>query len=398
MSEQTDLELLEKFLIDNPDLDKLENMLGHFNVFETLNIVNAELRHSSVLAWLLNPDSNHGLGEYFLKQFLINLVRNNRSELQGELSIFDFELFNYADTEVRREWNNIDILIILNEDQHKIVIPIENKIKSSEYSGQLERYRKIIENEFKDYKRLYVYLTPENVIPSDDKWLLYNYDVVAGLVGNLLDNKGDLLNENVEEFIKQYKTVLRRYVVGNSEIEEICKRIYKRHEKALDLIFQYKPDMQLEISEYLQEFINEENSMIFDSGSKTYVRFTSHAIDSKVKKISEGWISSGRILLFEFSNQDKRLVLKLFIGPGDQEYRTKLYDFCNTKSELFALSDTTLYSKWKTVYQKEILSSQDYKDKSIEDLKPVMKSRITNFLQNDYKKINDYFDHNWELQ
>ena len=396
MSDQTDLELLEDFLIDNPDLDRLENMLGHFNVFETLNIVNAELRHSSVLAWLLNPGSNHGLGEYFLKQFLINLVRNNKSEIQGVLSIFDFELFNYADTEVRREWNNIDILIILNDNQQKIVIPIENKIKSSEHSDQLKRYSKIIENEFKGYKKLYVYLTPENVTPSDDKWLLYNYDVVAKLVDDLLENKGDLLNESVRWFINQYKTVLRRYVVGNSEVEEICKRIYKRHEKALDLIFQYKPDMQLEISDYLQELINEESRMIFDSGSKTYIRFTSNAIDSKVDKISEGWTNSGRILLFEFGNHDKRLVLKLIIGPGDQEYRTRLYEFCKAMPELFTLSDTTLYSKFKTVYQKGILSAKEYEDKSIEDLKPIINKRIVAFLENDYKRINDYFEQSWE--
>ncbi len=50
MNALSDLDVLENFILNNPELDKLENMLSLFNVFETLNIVNAELRHSSVLS------------------------------------------------------------------------------------------------------------------------------------------------------------------------------------------------------------------------------------------------------------------------------------------------------------------------------------------------------------
>ena len=60
--------ILEDFILKNPELDRLENLLGIFNVFEILDIVNAEIRHSNVLAWLFNPNSNHGLSESFLKQ------------------------------------------------------------------------------------------------------------------------------------------------------------------------------------------------------------------------------------------------------------------------------------------------------------------------------------------
>ena len=53
--------LLEDLILNNPELDKLENLLGVFNIFETPDIVNAEIRHSNVLAWLFNPESNIGL-------------------------------------------------------------------------------------------------------------------------------------------------------------------------------------------------------------------------------------------------------------------------------------------------------------------------------------------------
>ena len=49
------LKVLEDFILNNPELDKLEGMLDHFNVFETLKMVHTEIRHSNVLSWLLNP-------------------------------------------------------------------------------------------------------------------------------------------------------------------------------------------------------------------------------------------------------------------------------------------------------------------------------------------------------
>lgn len=53
-------ELLEEFILYNPELEKLEAMLGEFNLFETLNMVNNELMYSNMLSWLMNPRANHG--------------------------------------------------------------------------------------------------------------------------------------------------------------------------------------------------------------------------------------------------------------------------------------------------------------------------------------------------
>ena len=395
MPELSEEELLENFILNNPELDRLENMLGQFNVLETLNIVNAELRHSNILAWLFNHNSNHGIGEYFLKQFLKYFIKNNKSELINGLNIFDFELFNYVDLEIRREWNNIDILIILKEDDKRIVITIENKIKSPEHSGQLHKYRKIVENEFKDYIKFYIYLTPESVIPSDENWIPFKYDIVADLIDDLLTNRKDLMHENVYNFIKQYSVILRRHIVGNSEIEQIFKQVYKKHEKALDLIFQYKPDIILEISEYLQELINKESDLILDTAGKTVIRFTSYVIDNKIEKVGEGWTPSKRIVLFEFSNYEIRLVLRLYIGPGDRELRGKLLDFFKAKSELFKHADRRFGKKWHAVYQKEFLRKKDCEDKNIEDLKPIIKKRFDDFLKEDLKNINNYFEQEW---
>lgn len=120
MKDSIQIETLEKFLLDNPELEKLEGLLSQFNVFETLRMVNTEIRHSNVLAWLLTPSENHGLGDYFLKQFLRNFVVENKSALEKHISLFDLEILTYSNVEVRREWKNIDILLLIDEDSHMI--------------------------------------------------------------------------------------------------------------------------------------------------------------------------------------------------------------------------------------------------------------------------------------
>ena len=261
----SDKEQLERFILNNPELDRLEGMLGEFNLFETLNLVHAEIRHSNVLAWLLNPLGNHGLGTYFLNLFLKHFISENKT-LIDNLTVFDIELFNFNDVEIRREWRNLDILVIIKEPDKSLVIGIENKIKSSEHSNQLIRYREIIEKEFPNSQKLYVFLTPENTIPGDDSWINFNYSTVSELIDDTTVYKKDLLNENILDFIEHYNIILKRYIVGNSEIEKICKQIYKRHKAALDLIFQYKPDIESNISDKIQALISSDDDLMYPFG------------------------------------------------------------------------------------------------------------------------------------
>jgi len=401
MDNSDNIEVLEKFILDNPELDTLEVMLSQFNIFETMNIVNAEVRHSNVLSWLLNPIENHGLGNYFLRKFLKHFISENKSSLENQISLFDLEQLSLYEVEARREWKNIDILIIISEDKNKIAITIENKIKSSEHSDQLRRYRVSTEKEFPDYLRLYIYLTPDNIPPKDDYWNPFGYSTIADLIDELLKFKRDTLNNTVYDFISQYRTILRRYVVGNSEIEQICQKIYKKHSKALDLIFQHRPDIELEISDYLKNLLTSTEAIVFDSSIKTEIRFTSKILDSFFEKISEGWTKSKRIFLFNFCNYDRRLVLNLGIGPGPQEYREKIRDACMLNPSLFKLSGRKFYRKWHTVFQKKFLDRKDFEDTQsgnvveFEVICSKIEKKWNDFLTNDLSKIEEHFQNNW---
>lgn len=399
MSKNQEVEYLENFVMSNPELDCLENLISEFNIFETLNLTYAEIRHSNFLGWLLDPSENHGLGSYFIKQFLKQIASSNKSYFSSiDISLFDFELFNYNNVEVRREWNAIDVLLVINENNKKVIVAIENKIKTSEHSNQLQRYKDIIkrEKEFSNYIHLFIYLTPENITPSDEDWIPFNYDAIAELLYGLLEHKKSTLNPNIHFFISQYLTILRRYIVGNSEVEKIAIDIYKKHKQALDIIFQYKPDIYLEISEHIQTRLKEIDGIIIDGAGKTVIRFTTELLDAQIKKVSEGWTKSKRILLFEFDLYDTRLVLRLYIGPGEDTYRKKLIDSFLKNKSLFKLADRKFGTKWHAAFQKEIIQAKDFEEDNHDELYIKIDKKIDEFVKNDLVQIQEHFNHQWK--
>ena len=73
-------ELLSKLSdMHNAEQDRLqieEKEGKNFNVFSALNMCSDEMRlHSRLLATLFNPKANHGLGNEFLRQFLVTAIK-----------------------------------------------------------------------------------------------------------------------------------------------------------------------------------------------------------------------------------------------------------------------------------------------------------------------------------
>jgi hypothetical protein len=147
--------LLEQFVVNNADLERLESLLNQFNIFEAVGMVRQEIHHSRFLAFLLNPNASHHLGDVFLKTFLKRLLLEADN---ATVSPIEIDVATLTDTEVRREWKNIDILLV--SPGSKIVCAIENKVDSGEHSNQLQRYRQIVQKEFADYRQIFVFPHP----------------------------------------------------------------------------------------------------------------------------------------------------------------------------------------------------------------------------------------------
>lgn len=361
---KTELDDLKKFVMDIEEIETLSKSINNFNLFETLGLINQEIRHSNVLAWLFDPFQTHNISYLFLQKFLKDLIifNLNSTEQINETLIFQFETMSYENVEIRREYKNIDILIVINDKDQNYTIIIENKIRSAESKNQLQKYKSIVEKEFKEYKKIFVFLSPDQQIPSENDWITYGYDRIQILLTNILSSKKSEISNSVQEFLEQYLYILRRNIVGDPNIEEICRNLYKKHSKALDLIFQYRPDIYLNIKESIVSFLKDEKDIILDSDnpSKSYIRFTTKKIDLSVPKKGSGWTNSQRIVLFEFQNLSDRLNLKLYIGPGEKTLREKLHLMLNAENDSIFLPKKNLTDKWHSVYSYDILKKTDY--------------------------------------
>ncbi|WP_245844643.1 PD-(D/E)XK nuclease family protein [Salinicoccus kekensis] len=374
---------LQNFLMNTDELDKLEGRLSGFNVFETLGIVNMEIRHSNVIGWLFSPNEQHGWGDAFLKRFLQEITQ----KYEGQLTIdpLDLLLWDYHDLIVRREWQNIDLLAV--SESNKFVLVIENKVWSKESRHQLNKYHEIIKNGFPDYHKVFVYLTPFGDEASNpDLWLSMDYNQMVNMINSSLERRRHSMETSVKLFIEQYMDILRRYVVGDKELEKICQDIYFKHKKALDLIFEYKPDMYSEISTKLQGMIESHEDLVLDSSNKNLIRFTTNQLAETVEAEGRGWTSSRRILLFEFQNTARGLRIKLIIGPGESAVREKLYDIASNNTA-FRGRNGKLTTAYTTIFVKNILDYNEAHEVDPEKLHNDIESRVERFFGKDLKTL-----------
>lgn len=384
MVNKSDKDLLEEFIINNKNLERLENIVNDFNIFTSLNLINNEIKHSNFLSWIMNPKENHNLKDYFLSSLLKIISMRASSSGINAPSIFDIDNWNFIETEILREWRNIDILI--KDDNYKLICVIENKIYSKEHSGQLQRYKEIIEEEYPNYQKMFVYLTIEGDEASEDEYLSINYHDIIKIITHIIDNKSASIGEEILIFISHYREMFRRYIMENSEIQEICRKIYNGHKKALDLIFEYKPDLLMEIQECLIEIVKNDSDLILDFSSKSCIRFITKKIDFIPRK-GEGWTKSKRILLFEFKNIPNGVGLYLIIGPGPKGIREILYKITQNDLKLFNVAKRKFTGQWFSIYKKSIIKAKNYEDKDISEIKEYFKEKIESFKINDLVKI-----------
>ena len=91
---------LKDFLLDIGCLEQLNDWTDDFNLFDVLRITNMEIRHSNILAWLFDPNENHGLGDSFIRSFVATLV--NKCD-HNKYNVFDLLLQDFYSYQVHRE-------------------------------------------------------------------------------------------------------------------------------------------------------------------------------------------------------------------------------------------------------------------------------------------------------
>ena len=272
---------LERFILDNPDLERLESLSPRFNLFEFMGFYRQEGVHSQFLIWLLSPQENHGLGDDFLKRFLLQTLTRARQTCIKTAAPLGVVLADFSSAQVHPEWHNevegqrgyLDILIL--DERQKFYCAIENKVGSGEHSQQLTRYRLALEQKYPapDFRRHYVFLSPGGTSALDVEerayWTPVDYNLVCELVEETAQSLAGPANEDLRVFLRHYTDILRRHVLDNSEIRQLARTIYTQHRDAIELIYRYKPDYQVETMEILNEVIPENLAgLVWDSDNR----------------------------------------------------------------------------------------------------------------------------------
>lgn len=277
--------VLQDFLLDIDCLDELIPWVAKFNIFDVLKISRTEIRHSNVLAWLLDANENHGLGDMFIREIMQTLVEEDDS---GKYDVFRLLLLDFHSFTVYREWNNIDIMLL--SDEEKVVIAFENKVGSHEHSDQLNRYRNILERAYPEYERICIFLTPEGELPSDEEnWAVLTYTNIVEVLEKTHDKAE--MSPDIELLINNYIATIRRDIVDDQQLADICNKIYTKHKKALDIIYEYRVDNKVQITsvikDVLREFAEEGRIIYNDKNVGSFIRFYTKEMDEVIPPLDE---------------------------------------------------------------------------------------------------------------
>lgn len=374
-----DYQALEELVIGNSDLERLEVELDKFNMFEAIGATWQDTPHSNLLAFLLNPQANHRLGDVFLKQFLQRSVMT-AYDVSVPVSAIDLDIWDMEHLVVLRKEQRMDLLLL--DERHRLAIIIENKLIGKGNATQLQMSWNTVSQSHPGWSILGIYLTPDGEPSPDERYVSLDYIALCTLIEGLVESRGSKLDRDVALMLSHYTEMLRRHIVGESEITKLCRRIYGRHQRAFDLIYQHRLSRQNTIRNIIKLLVDQKQGLILDHSQDRYIGF---AIQQwEVPKLVENSGSShpGRMLLFQFDTWLDTIPLSLFIGTGSEKVRQRLIEVANANQPPFLVDDKQpSNADWYKVFERSFLTSEFYESATADELADKIVENWTEFLK-----------------
>ena len=393
---------LEGLILDSSEFAALENKLKIFCPFEAVNMVHAEIRHSSFLSSMMDPYRPHGFGIRFLRYLIDNIVKT-LSPGNLEISRLELHTADFEDADIRREWNRIDVLVTLNEI--KFVIAFELKIHARESKGQLLRYREVVEKQWPspDWKHLFLLLTPQDREPTDEVWKAITYETIVETIDAFLETDKSGI-DMARMMLSAYAGMMRREHMEDAELNEIAAKLWREHREALIFLMENQPDATGGLGEHLKNEAatvgdrasSEEVKIKPDISSNNSTRFYICNWDSyPAMKMGDGWTSTKRLLLIELQTSKQGVYAMLVLGPGNNEIRKSIFDTINTNAKVsgnLAPKYKRLFGTWLVKFKED---DQDFDpDKTFETVTIKLKSFVEENVEPISKAIENSLSEN----
>lgn len=344
---------LEGLFVNNERLQQIQAYINRFNPIRVMRMEGMEIRHSAVLAWLMDPQETHGFGDHFLKSFLAEALRGNSGRHPSALEVAQADL---RDADIRREWNNIDILVVSPHNCWAFVV--ENKFHSVQHGGQLKKYRDRIDeligvshnNSQAKLQIRGVFLTLSDEIPEDSSYVTIRYTTVCTFLQRFLKQEAYQISTEVRTFLNHYIEILE-VATGMSkellEMQKLARQLYREHRKVLEFVQTHGAgsDFALaarnlfgENTDYLDQISIDGRDYIFNALSNSNVSFLPlnwyKALGEDAMEwpgCEDWWAGYPLIVWLDMWNNPQRngggLKLHVEVGPlTDHEFRKALIE------------------------------------------------------------------------
>ncbi|MDD5401641.1 MAG: PD-(D/E)XK nuclease family protein [Sulfurimonas sp.] len=213
----TEIEILKKAGLILEQINQDKKVGDDFNIFSVLAMERTEVKHSQILADLLNPNGLHEHGHVFLESFLDKYMRDKIGDFTDfcKKATVSTEQFHI----VENQKGYIDIVI----ETKDIAIVIENKIDAPDQPKQLQRYVSSKINEGKAAFTIYLTLDGKES-PSDSRGSLKNEEIIylsyeEHIVEWIKQCITEALHENVKVVLIQYLSLIEKITNQNSKKE-----------------------------------------------------------------------------------------------------------------------------------------------------------------------------------
>ena len=415
-------------LIDDPRFQEYhrESLQREFNTFDVLRYADYEIRHSNVLAWLLQPAETHGIDSRFLQWF----VKHVNKRLRNPLPTDNLEA---ANVRVERELDHVDITIFFKKEQ--CLVAIENKTgpATSDHFDQIRGYQETLRDKYKNHTLKSVLLTTLPTESEDSSDIVQvGWKSVDEAIGSLQEN-GEFHPGGVETFVRQYRKLLERqfgFTEGGGIVallnkhHSILKKMLRLLEKdGTDSVREQMPEDRAEYRDTLVRLVqvSRQDPKRLRKAVVNYLRnractSTTWLAQNAPKWYSVSWTDKkleepSRILggkcdflrwSVTFTHRAVGVGFYLYRKPGKEQENPSPLDrlkhfikdtpIDRLDSDKYSIKD--LGFGWHRIYYQPLLPKDEFADLSVSEGQDEVLRWLKDFMgsnESDYRRIDDYF-------
>jgi hypothetical protein len=382
-------QLLTDLVMNCPELTELEAALSRFNIFRVLRADKHEIRHSNMLAWLFDPEESHGLGDRFLRRWLMRVLYDaNTAAISSEAlpSPIEVDAADIDFVDVARERDNIDVLILIHTGQERYwAVCIENKVESLQHSSQLARYREIVTKRHHDAQyRVFVFLAKNGEQAEEESYLCTSYEVIASVLRECLSERESAIGAAPRLLVEQYLELLEDDFVDDSKTAQLARQIYHRHRRAIDYILENISDTRSEASAIMEEVLSAlaaEAGIRMCASNKGTVRFLPKEWDVPQNTGGTAWGKNSRFLFCAVTFWTRNIELHVTVAKAPEDWADRVWE---------RAAVAPLKQEWKKrprKYIKTYKARSDIPVESLSDTDPEdLRTRLRDWITDELKK------------